>query len=56
MATERERLNLRVDPVLKRDLDRAGTDAGISTNAFAERGLRVFLAYLITTDKEIHQT
>lgn len=46
MATNRERLNLRVNPGLKRDLDRGATDAGISLNAFAERGLELFLSYL----------
>lgn len=52
MATNRERLNLRVDPVLKQRLDEAATDSGISTNALAERGLKVFLEYLITTNEE----
>jgi predicted HicB family RNase H-like nuclease len=52
MATNRERLNLRVDPDLKRRLDEAAADAGISTNAFSERALTVFLAHLITTNEE----
>ena len=56
MATERERLNLRVEPELKQRLDEAAADAGISVNAFCERALTVFLAHLITTTEEYLQS
>lgn len=52
MATKRERINLRVEPTLRRALVDGAKASGVSLNAYCARLLHLGHEYLISTTKE----